>query len=135
MENQNTAKNEDLQIASRTRSKLCLEQTSIEAIQSEFIPPDLEETTNFVSNNTDAIDNYWTEFLNDFMMPFSKILKLFIFETHHYYYFQLKKYIYFVDTNVVGDDDDLVNDPEYVAATEKELGKYGEVQFIINRVG
>lgn len=87
MENQNTAKTEDLQIASRTRSKLCLEQTSIEAIQSEFIPPDLEETTNFVSNNTDAIDNYWTEFLNDFMMPFSKILKLFIFETHHYYYF------------------------------------------------
>lgn len=29
----------------------------------------------------------------------------------------------FVDTNTIGDDDDLVNDPEYVAAAEKELGK------------
>lgn len=63
---------EDLQIASRTRSKLCLEQTSIEAIQSEFIPPDLEDNSQSTYCNTVSNDNYWTEFLNDFMLPFSK---------------------------------------------------------------
>lgn len=75
-------------IATRTRSKLCLQQTTIEDLQSEFVPPDdnLDVTDTDVYGN----DQDWMEFLNTFSKP--------------------------LNNNFVGDDDDPVNDPEYVAA-------------------
>lgn len=79
---------EDEIIATRTRSKFCLQQTTIEDLQSEFIPPDdhLDVTDTEVYGN----DHEWMEFLNTFSKP--------------------------LNNSFVGDDDDPVNDPEYVAA-------------------
>ncbi|XP_055856678.1 uncharacterized protein LOC129919724 [Episyrphus balteatus] len=75
-------------IATRTRSKFCLQKTTIEDLQSEFIPPDdhLDVTDTEVCGN----DQEWMEFLNTFSKP--------------------------LNNSFVGDDDDPVNDPEYVAA-------------------
>ncbi|XP_067626696.1 uncharacterized protein mute [Eurosta solidaginis] len=80
---------EDVRIAARTRSKLCLQQTTIEDIESEFVPPDVEQIDlqdmDFAANDED-----WMQFLNDFTKP--------------------------LNSSFITDDDDLVNDPEYVAA-------------------
>ncbi|XP_073813487.1 gon-4 like protein muscle wasted [Musca autumnalis] len=84
---------EELRIATRTRSKLCLQQTTIEDIESEFIPPDVDYTEP-TEPDSQAIDEDWNQFLNDFLKP--------------------------LNSSLVGDDDDPINDPEYVAA-EKEL--------------
>ncbi|KAH8291293.1 hypothetical protein KR054_010370 [Drosophila jambulina] len=89
----NVIDNEDLRIATRTRSKLCLQQTTIEDLQSEFVPPDLEPS-DVVDNEMTATDADWMQFLNDFTKPLNKTL--------------------------LGDDDDPINDPEYVAADHLE---------------
>ncbi|XP_034476357.1 uncharacterized protein LOC117783197 [Drosophila innubila] len=81
---------EDPRIATRTRSKLCLQQTTIEDLQSEFVPPDVEEPTDVLESDLTAIDVDWMQFLNDFSKP--------------------------LNTSFLGDDDDPINDPEYVAA-------------------
>ncbi|KAM7341508.1 gon-4 like protein muscle wasted isoform 2-T2 [Cochliomyia hominivorax] len=83
--------NEELRIAARTRSKLCLEQTTIEDLQSEFVPPDVEEPLE--CTDLQPLDEDWMQFLNDFTKP--------------------------LNASLVADDDDPINDPEYVAA-EKE---------------
>ncbi|KAH8401102.1 hypothetical protein KR009_003026 [Drosophila setifemur] len=85
----NLPTNEDLRIATRTRSKLCLQQTTIEDLQSEFVPPDLEPS-DVVENEMTATDADWMQFLNDFTKP--------------------------LNNTFLGDDDDPINDPEYVAA-------------------
>ncbi|KAH8234102.1 hypothetical protein KR038_001346 [Drosophila bunnanda] len=85
----NVIDNEDLRIATRTRSKLCLQQTTIEDLQSEFVPPDLDPG-DVMENEMTATDADWWQFLNDFTKPLNKTL--------------------------LGDDDDPINDPEYVAA-------------------
>ncbi|XP_023301038.2 uncharacterized protein LOC111683217 [Lucilia cuprina] len=82
---------QELRIATRTRSKLCLEQTTIEDLQSEFVPPDVEEPLEV--SDLQPLDKDWMQFLNDFSKP--------------------------LNNSLVGDDDDPINDPEYVAA-EKE---------------
>ncbi|KAH8298573.1 hypothetical protein KR044_012147, partial [Drosophila immigrans] len=81
---------EDLRIATRTRSKLCLQQTTIEDLQSEFKPPDVEEHFDVLESDLTANDADWMQFLNDFSKPLSN--------------------------TILGDDDDPDNDPEYVAA-------------------
>uniref|UniRef100_A0A034WK91 GON-4-like protein n=2 Tax=Bactrocera dorsalis TaxID=27457 RepID=A0A034WK91_BACDO len=80
---------EDVRIAARTRSKLCLEQTAIEDIESEFVPPDVEQI-DLQDFDMTANDEDWMQFLNDFSKPLS--------------------------TSFVADEDDPINDPEYVAA-------------------
>ncbi|KAI9576784.1 hypothetical protein GQX74_010766 [Glossina fuscipes] len=87
---------EDWRIAARTRSKLCLEQTTIEDIQSEFVPPDEEEYLDFSETERAAFDDEYVQFVNDCQKP--------------------------LNNSFITDDDDLINDPEYVAA-EKEAGK------------
>ncbi|KAH8284640.1 hypothetical protein KR018_009506 [Drosophila ironensis] len=85
----NMANREDLRIATRTRSKLCLQQTTIEDLQSEFVPPDLEPS-DLTDHEMTATDADWMQFLNDFTKP--------------------------LNNSFLGDDDDPINDPEYVAA-------------------
>ncbi|XP_030383258.1 uncharacterized protein LOC115630741 [Scaptodrosophila lebanonensis] len=80
---------QDLRIATRTRSKLCLEQTTIEDLQSEFVPPDVE-LCDVPEYDMTANDEEWMQFLNDFSKP--------------------------LNNSFLGDDDDPINDPEYVAA-------------------
>uniref|UniRef100_A0A8D8H2X8 GON-4-like protein n=1 Tax=Culex pipiens TaxID=7175 RepID=A0A8D8H2X8_CULPI len=53
-------------IARRTRSKLCLQTTAIETIESTFIPPDI--TTDMYDFDCD-MDLVWKEFLNEFTKP------------------------------------------------------------------
>ncbi|XP_055636041.1 uncharacterized protein LOC129775376 [Toxorhynchites rutilus septentrionalis] len=53
-------------IARRTRSKLCLQTTAIETIESTFIPPDI--TTDMYEFDCD-MDHVWKEFLNEFTKP------------------------------------------------------------------
>ncbi|XP_017049833.1 uncharacterized protein LOC108093948 [Drosophila ficusphila] len=84
---------EDLRIATRTRSKFCLQQTTIEDLQSEFVPPDVEPS-DVVENEMTATDADWMQFLNDFTKP--------------------------LNNTVLGDDDDPINDPEYEAADHLE---------------
>ncbi|XP_043644198.1 uncharacterized protein LOC122613853 [Drosophila teissieri] len=84
---------EDLRIATRTRSKFCLQQTTIEDLQSEFVPPDVEPS-DVVENEMTANDEDWMQFLNDFTKP--------------------------LNNTVQGEDDDPINDPEYVAADHLE---------------
>jgi len=62
---------EDLRIATRTRSKFCLQQTTIEDLQSEFVPPDVEPS-DVVENEMTATDADWMQFLNDFTKPLSE---------------------------------------------------------------
>lgn len=62
---------EDLRIATRTRSKFCLQQTTIEDLQSEFVPPDVEPS-DVVENEMTANDADWMQFLNDFTKPLSR---------------------------------------------------------------
>ncbi|XP_075169020.1 gon-4 like protein muscle wasted [Haematobia irritans] len=85
---------EELRIATRTRSKLCLQQTTIEDIESEFIPPDVEIFDGFEPDNQ-GIDEEWNQFLTDFLKP--------------------------LNSSVVGDDDDPINDPEYIAAEKEKV--------------
>jgi hypothetical protein len=59
-------------IALRTRSKLCLQTTDIETIESTFIPPDI--TTDMYDFGGD-IDNVWKDFLTDFTKPMSKLTR------------------------------------------------------------
>jgi hypothetical protein len=61
-------------IARRTRSKLCLQTTSIESIESTFVPPDI--TTDMYDFDAD-IDNVWKEFLNEFTQPLSKSRRMY----------------------------------------------------------
>nr|XP_016999537.2 uncharacterized protein LOC108059025 [Drosophila takahashii] len=84
---------EDLRIATRTRSKFCLQQTTIEDLQSEFVPPDVEPS-DVVENDMTATDADWMQFLNDFTKP--------------------------LNNTILGDEDDPINDPEYVAADHLE---------------
>lgn len=63
---------EDWRIAARTRSKLCLEQTTIEDIQSEFVPPDEEEYLDFSETERAAFDDEYMQFVNDCQKPLSK---------------------------------------------------------------
>ncbi|SPP74818.1 uncharacterized protein LOC117578540 [Drosophila guanche] len=84
----NKAGHEDLRIATRTRSKLCLQETTIEDLQSGFVPPDLEPN-DIVEPDMTATDADWMQFLNDFTKP--------------------------LNNNFLGDEDDLIEDPEYVA--------------------
>ncbi|ALC42813.1 mute [Drosophila busckii] len=79
---------DDPRIATRTRSKLCLQQTTIEDLQSEFVPPDVEG--DMLEYDMTANDADWMQFLNDFSKP--------------------------LNNSFIGDDDDPINDPEYVAA-------------------
>lgn len=60
---------DDPRIATRTRSKLCLQQTTIEDLQSEFVPPDVEQGDVL---ETTALDAEWMKFLNDFSKPLSE---------------------------------------------------------------
>lgn len=53
-------------IARRTRSKLCLQTTAIETIESTFIPPDI--TTDMYNFDSD-MDHVWKEFLNEYTKP------------------------------------------------------------------
>lgn len=53
----------------RTRSKLCLETTDIETIESTFVPPDITHEMYDFDCNGDDID--WVQFLNDFTKPYS----------------------------------------------------------------
>ncbi|XP_058822875.1 uncharacterized protein LOC131684212 [Topomyia yanbarensis] len=53
-------------IARRTRSKLCLQTTAIETIESTFIPPDI--TTDMYDFDCD-MDHVWKEFLSEFTKP------------------------------------------------------------------
>ncbi|XP_017108479.2 uncharacterized protein mute [Drosophila bipectinata] len=85
----NLANKDDLRIATRTRSKLCLQQTTIEDLQSEFVPPDLEPS-DVIEPEITATDADWMQFLNDFTKP--------------------------MNNSFLCDDDDPINDPEYVAA-------------------
>ncbi|XP_030238913.1 uncharacterized protein LOC108655014 isoform X2 [Drosophila navojoa] len=80
---------EDPRIATRTRSKFCLQQTTIEDLQSEFVPPDVEQSDAPEYDMT-ANDAEWMQFLTDFSKP--------------------------LNNSFLGDDDDPINDPEYVAA-------------------
>uniref|UniRef100_A0A0A1X5X7 GON-4-like protein n=1 Tax=Zeugodacus cucurbitae TaxID=28588 RepID=A0A0A1X5X7_ZEUCU len=80
---------EDVRIAARTRSKLCLEQRAIEDLESEFVPPDVEQI-DLQDFDMTANDEDWMQFLNDFSKP--------------------------LNTSFVADEDDPINDPEYVAA-------------------
>ncbi|KAG5680926.1 hypothetical protein PVAND_010402 [Polypedilum vanderplanki] len=56
-------------IARRTRSKLCLQTTSIETIESTFIPPDIDIDMYDFDMYENEDDNEWKEFLNEFMQP------------------------------------------------------------------
>ncbi|XP_020712601.1 uncharacterized protein LOC101453433 [Ceratitis capitata] len=93
---------EDVRIAARTRSKLCLEQTAIEDIESEFVPPDVEQI-DLQDIDMTANDEDWMQFLNDFTKP--------------------------LNSSFITDDDDPVNDPEYIAA-EKILEDAEELRDI-----
>ncbi|XP_062555662.1 uncharacterized protein LOC134220586 [Armigeres subalbatus] len=53
-------------IARRTRSKLCLQTTAIETIESTFFPPDI--TTDMYDFDCD-MDHVWKEFLSEFHKP------------------------------------------------------------------
>lgn len=61
---------EELRIATRTRSKLCLQQTAIEDIESEFVPPDVELTEG-IEPDSQGVDEEWNQFLTDFLKPLS----------------------------------------------------------------
>ncbi|CRK98353.1 CLUMA_CG011713, isoform A [Clunio marinus] len=80
-------------ISRRTRSKFCLTTTSIETIESTFIPPDIT-TDMYDLDQENEIDNEWKEFLNEFMMPLTD-----------------------------ADADDDKSDPEYVAAEKVPMDK------------
>lgn len=67
--NDSIGSNHEEIIAKRTRSKLCLETTPIEAIESNFIPPDI--TTDMYDFDGE-LDQAWIEFLNEFTKPLSK---------------------------------------------------------------
>lgn len=62
---------EQQNIYRRTRSKLCLETTDIETIESTFVPPDT--TTEMYDFDCDGDDIDWVQFLNDFTKPYSKL--------------------------------------------------------------
>lgn len=62
---------EDPRIATRTRSKFCLQQTTIEDLQSEFVPPDLDQS-DVPEYDMTANDAEWMQFLTDFSKPLSK---------------------------------------------------------------
>lgn len=61
---------EELRIATRTRSKLCLQQTTIEDIESEFVPPDVDYTEP-AEPDSQVVDEDWNQFLTDFLKPLS----------------------------------------------------------------
>lgn len=62
---------QELRIATRTRSKYCLQQTTIEDLQSEFVPPDVEEPLEV--SDLQPLDEDWMQFLTDFTKPLSKL--------------------------------------------------------------
>lgn len=59
-------KQEQENIAKRTRSKFCLATTTIETLESTFVPPDI--TTDMYDTGHDN-DAEWNEFLKDFLKP------------------------------------------------------------------
>lgn len=56
-------------IAQRTRSKISLAETPIEAIESTFRAPDAPSDIYQIESDVDPI---WNQFLNNFSMPLSK---------------------------------------------------------------
>ena len=58
-------------IGQRTRSKLCLSDTPLEAIEKAFVPPDI--TTDMYDFQCDNED--WENFLKEFMQPLSNDLE------------------------------------------------------------
>ncbi|XP_070499885.1 uncharacterized protein mute [Chironomus tepperi] len=59
-------------IARRTRSKLCLQTTSIETIEQTFVPPDIDLDMYDFEMYENEDDCEWKEFLNEFMLPLPK---------------------------------------------------------------
>lgn len=57
-------------IAQRTRSKVSLAETPIEAIESTFKAPDIP--IDMYDNIECEVDNDWIQFLSNFSMPLSK---------------------------------------------------------------
>lgn len=55
-------------IGQRTRSKLCLSDTPLEAIETAYLPPDI--TTDMYDYECDNED--WVNFLKEFMQPLPK---------------------------------------------------------------
>lgn len=80
----------DGSIGQRTRSKLCLSETPLEAIEQAFIPPDI--TTDMYATNCENPD--WLDFLKEFTQPLDASAQ-----------------------NEVNDDD---NDPEYNVMVDEE---------------
>ncbi|CAH0551760.1 unnamed protein product [Brassicogethes aeneus] len=77
--NQNLTKaEEEVNIALRTRSKLCLSSTPLEIIEEQFIPPDI--TTDMYDMDCD--DEDWTDFLKKFTRPLDEVTKLADDEDH-----------------------------------------------------
>lgn len=71
-------KEENLNIALRTRSKFSLSSTPLEEIEKAFIPPDI--TTDMYDFECD--DDVWTDFLQNFTSPMDDITKIAEDEDH-----------------------------------------------------
>uniref|UniRef100_T1HBD0 Uncharacterized protein n=1 Tax=Rhodnius prolixus TaxID=13249 RepID=T1HBD0_RHOPR len=81
----------DGSIGQRTRSKLCLSETPLEAIEQAFVPPDI--TTDMYATSCENPD--WVDFLKEFTQPFNAC-----------------------EQNECNDDD---NDPEYNVMVDEEI--------------
>lgn len=57
-------------ICKRTRTRLCLETTPIETLESTLVAPDI--TVDMYDLDKD-VDQHWADFLNEFARPFSKL--------------------------------------------------------------
>lgn len=60
----------DEMISRRTRSKISLAETPIEAIQQHFVAPDV---TGDIDDSYVDLDESWQEFLKEFQMPLSEL--------------------------------------------------------------
>lgn len=58
-------------ICKRTRTRLCLETTPIETLESTLVAPDI--TVDMYDLDKD-VDQHWADFLNEFTRPFSKLI-------------------------------------------------------------
>lgn len=62
---------EDANIALRTRSKLCLNSTTLEQIEEAFVPPDIPH----MDCDNDWVDDEWMDFLQKITRPLDEIVK------------------------------------------------------------